>query len=69
MAAYRINRQMEHLGAHIHGWRMVLGLTAQQVSNAPASLGILCGGSSPEVPVSASAMSPRCCEPSAFSIT
>ena len=32
MAAYRINRQMEHLGAHIHGWRMVLGLTAQQVS-------------------------------------
>ena len=22
MAAYRINRQMEHLGAHIHGWRM-----------------------------------------------
>ena len=59
MAAYRINRQMEHLGAHIHGWRMVLGLTAQQVSERAG--------------ITRDTLrrieSPRCCEPSAFSIT
>ncbi|WP_125776765.1 helix-turn-helix domain-containing protein [Antribacter gilvus] len=32
MAAYRIDRQIETLGAHVRGWRMVLGLTAQQVA-------------------------------------
>lgn len=32
MAGYRIDRQLDDFGAHIHGWRMVLGLTAQQVA-------------------------------------
>ena len=32
MTGYRIDRQMTTLGAHVRGWRMVLGLTAQQVS-------------------------------------
>lgn len=32
MAGYRIDRQITELGRHIHGWRMVLGLTAQQVA-------------------------------------
>lgn len=32
MAGYRIDRQITELGGHIHGWRMVLGLTAQQVA-------------------------------------
>lgn len=32
MAGYRIARDMETFGEHIHGWRMVLGLTAQQVA-------------------------------------
>lgn len=32
MAGYKIDRQMTDLGEHIRGWRMVLGLTAQQVS-------------------------------------
>ena len=32
MAGYRIDRQITELGEHIHGWRMVLGLTAQQVA-------------------------------------
>jgi len=32
MTGYRIDRQMTALGTHVHGWRMVLGLTAQQVS-------------------------------------
>ena len=31
-AGYRIDRQITELGGHIHGWRMVLGLTAQQVA-------------------------------------
>ncbi len=29
---YRISRQVKDLGEHVRGWRMVLGLTAQQVS-------------------------------------
>lgn len=29
---YRIDRQMKAFGEHVRGWRMVLGLTAQQVS-------------------------------------
>lgn len=32
MAGYRIEEQMRELGEHVRGWRMVLGLTAQQVS-------------------------------------
>ena len=32
MAGYRIDRQLTEFGEHIRGWRMVLGLTAQQVS-------------------------------------
>ncbi len=32
MVGYRINRQLGDFGAHIHGWRMVLGLPAQQVA-------------------------------------
>lgn len=32
MAGYKIDRELVEFGAHIRGWRMVLGLTAQQVS-------------------------------------
>lgn len=32
MAGYRIAPEMTRFGEHIHGWRMVLGLTAQQVA-------------------------------------
>ena len=32
MSGYRINRQLTEFGEHVRGWRMVLGLTAQQVS-------------------------------------
>lgn len=32
MAGYRITRDMETFGEHVRGWRMVLGLTAQQVA-------------------------------------
>lgn len=32
MAGYRIDRQLAEFGDHVRGWRMVLGLTAQQVS-------------------------------------
>lgn len=32
MAGYRIDRQIADFGAHVRGWRMVLGLTAQQVA-------------------------------------
>lgn len=32
MAGYRIEPQLSEMGEHVHGWRMVLGLTAQQVS-------------------------------------
>lgn len=32
MAGYKIDRQITDLGEHVRGWRMVLGLTAQQVS-------------------------------------
>ena len=32
MAGYRIDRQLTELGEHVHGWRMVLGLTARQVA-------------------------------------
>lgn len=32
MAGYRIDRQLEEFGEHMRGWRMVLGLTAQQVA-------------------------------------
>ena len=32
MAGYRIDRQMRMFGERIRGWRMVLGLTAQQVA-------------------------------------
>ncbi|WP_312980065.1 helix-turn-helix domain-containing protein [Corynebacterium sp.] len=32
MAGYRIDREVEAFGGHIRGWRMVLGLTAQQVA-------------------------------------
>ena len=32
MAGYKIDRQLAELGEHVRGWRMVLGLTAQQVS-------------------------------------
>lgn len=29
---YKIDRQMQTFGEHVRGWRMVLGLTTQQVS-------------------------------------
>ena len=32
MSGYRINRRVTEFGEHVRGWRMVLGLTAQQVS-------------------------------------
>ncbi|MFE3545285.1 helix-turn-helix domain-containing protein [Nocardia sp. NPDC059177] len=32
MAGYRIDRQAIEFGEHVRGWRMVLGLTAQQVA-------------------------------------
>lgn len=32
MAGYRIDRQIAEFGTHVRGWRMVLGLTAQQVA-------------------------------------
>ncbi|MBC3185929.1 helix-turn-helix domain-containing protein [Corynebacterium sp. zg-331] len=32
MVGYRIDRQLTELGEYVRGWRMVLGLTAQQVS-------------------------------------
>lgn len=32
MAGYRIEEQLNTFGGHVRGWRMVLGLTAQQVS-------------------------------------
>lgn len=32
MSGYHIDEQMQELGEHVRGWRMVLGLTAQQVS-------------------------------------
>lgn len=32
MPGYRIEEQLSSFGEHVRGWRMVLGLTAQQVS-------------------------------------
>jgi transcriptional regulator with XRE-family HTH domain len=32
MAGYKIDRQISDFGRHVRGWRMVLGLTAQQVA-------------------------------------
>ena len=32
MAGYRIEREAQTFGDYVHGWRMVLGLTAQQVA-------------------------------------
>lgn len=32
MTGYKIDRQLAELGEHVRGWRMVLGLTAQQVA-------------------------------------
>lgn len=32
MAGYRIDEQLGAFGEHVRGWRMVLGLTAQQIS-------------------------------------
>lgn len=32
MSGYRIDRELTAFGEHVHGWRMVLGLTAQQVA-------------------------------------
>lgn len=32
VSGYRIDRQVTEFGEHVRGWRMVLGLTAQQVS-------------------------------------
>ncbi|SHI80180.1 Helix-turn-helix domain-containing protein [Tessaracoccus bendigoensis DSM 12906] len=32
MAGYQIDEQLTTFGGHVHGWRMVLGLTAQQVA-------------------------------------
>ena len=32
MTGYRIDRELTEFGEHVRGWRMVLGLTAQQVS-------------------------------------
>jgi transcriptional regulator with XRE-family HTH domain len=32
VSGYRIDRQITEFGEHVRGWRMVLGLTAQQVA-------------------------------------
>lgn len=32
MNGYRIDRELTEFGQHVRGWRMVLGLTAQQVA-------------------------------------
>lgn len=32
MDGYRIDRELTEFGKHVRGWRMVLGLTAQQVA-------------------------------------
>ncbi|GAB3287267.1 helix-turn-helix domain-containing protein [Kineosporia babensis] len=32
MTGYKIDRQITTFGEHVRGWRMVLGLTAQQVA-------------------------------------
>lgn len=32
MGGYRIEHELSEFGEHLRGWRMVLGLTAQQVS-------------------------------------
>jgi transcriptional regulator with XRE-family HTH domain len=32
LAGYRIDRELATLGEHVRGWRMILGLTAQQVA-------------------------------------
>lgn len=32
MAGYKIDRELVTFGEHVRGWRMVLGLTAQQVA-------------------------------------
>lgn len=32
VAGYRIDREITEFGDHVRGWRMVLGLTAQQVA-------------------------------------
>lgn len=32
MTGYRIDHQITEFGEHVRGWRMVLGLTAQQVA-------------------------------------
>ncbi|SPT52848.1 transcriptional regulator, y4mF family [Actinomyces bovis] len=32
MAGYKLDRQLKSFGEHVRGWRMVLGLTAQQVA-------------------------------------
>lgn len=32
MGGYRIERELTEFGTHLRGWRMVLGLTAQQVA-------------------------------------
>ncbi|MDF2993339.1 MAG: putative transcriptional regulator, partial [Microbacterium sp.] len=32
MSGYRIDHELREFGAHVRGWRMVLGLTAQQVA-------------------------------------
>ncbi|MBD8205781.1 MULTISPECIES: helix-turn-helix domain-containing protein [unclassified Microbacterium] len=32
MTGYKIDREIVQFGEHVHGWRMVLGLTAQQVA-------------------------------------
>lgn len=32
MAGYKIDRYIATFGEHVRGWRMVLGLTAQQVA-------------------------------------
>ncbi|WP_454836929.1 helix-turn-helix domain-containing protein [Rhodococcus qingshengii] len=32
MAGYKIDRHVGEFGEHVRGWRMVLGLTAQQVA-------------------------------------
>lgn len=33
MTGYNIDRQLATFGEHVRGWRMVLGLTAQQVAD------------------------------------
>lgn len=67
MAGYRINRHMADFGKHVRGWRMVLGLTAQQVAERADITRDTLRKIETGDPGSASATSRRCSGPSVCS--